>query len=224
MRQKNTADVCLWVETLSLRDTQKVVDAIKKYSVDGARLCRMTSKDELSKFGIDSASATMIFNNIRQLHLAQRQRFASIGRPVYTPAVRSPLPDSIDTLLGDGPFVPPEEAIAAAAAALLQLPQDPQLPALRSIAESVCGREEAGAAGITTSDALAIALFIQENACTKLNRAIAEHDRETLRSLRGFVLHLVAALRKLPSYAGSPVLYKAVRRGAKAADGVQLAI
>lgn len=221
--------MCLWVETLGLRDTQKVTEAIKKYSIDGARLCRMSCKDELSKFGIDNAAATMIFNNVRQLLLAQRQRFASIGRPMYTPAVAHPLSDSIDTLLGDGPFVPPEEAITAAAEALLQHPQDAsspsagsvdaQLSALRGIAESVCGREEAGAAGITTADALSIALFIQESACTKLNRAITEKDRETLHALRGFVLHLVTALRKLPHYTGSPVLYKAVKRRAPAAGG-----
>lgn len=212
------------METLGLRDTQKAVDTIKKYSIDGARLIRIASKDELTKFGLDSAAASMIFNNVRQLMLAQRQRFASIGRPMHTPAVESPLPCSIDAQLGEGPFVPFNDALAAAATALLQPQQDSptleaQLTALRNIGESIGGREEAGAARVTADDALAIALFLQESACAELNRIITEHNTTKLHTIRGYVLHLITALRKLPRYKGSPVLYKAVRRqGQRAVD------
>lgn len=178
----------------------------------------MTSKDDLTQFFIDATSSTIIYNNVRQLQLAQQQRFASISRPMYTPAIESPLKLSIDTQLGEGPFVPPEEAITTASAILLQqqytssLKIDAQMSVLRGIAESVCGREEAEAVGITMADALSIVLFLQENVCTKLNRAICENNRITLHTVRGFVLHLVNALRKLPRYKGSPVLYKAVKR------------
>lgn len=194
-----------------------MTELIKKYSIDGSRLFRISTKDELTKFGIDNSAASMIFNNVRQLRLAQQQRFSSIGRPMYTPAAESPISQSIDTLLGEGPFVPFEEAITAASTALQdnEHPSDAQMTALRSIAESVCGREEAGTVGITIADALSIAFFLQENVCTKLNCAIAERNSELLHSLRGFVLHLVTALRKLPMYKESPVLYKAVKRSSR---------
>lgn len=192
--------------------------------VDGAALCRVKSAEDLTKLcGIPSEDARIIFDSVRDLSegiggkIVLNEKFTLFDYSIDSKS-ESDFVNAFNKTQPDF-YEPLEESLESAGFVNIK-------SMLKYSREMAAYLEKEGTLkkyGMTTADAIALMIYtydngtehLEENPFRIVNKAFGERNNEKLMDMRGYILRLISALRKLPGYSEGTTLYRSVTKVGK---------
>ena len=203
-----------------MKNAEKVKESIVNYALDGAKLCELKSVEELIKcYGIPNEDAQVIFEFIQDLSsggsglmkldrkLTHFDYTASGSDSSFANACEKAPPDFYETL---------EESLESAGFVNIKA----MIKYSREMAVYLEKEGTLAKCGVTSADAVALMIYTYDNGAEHLesnpfrivNKALGERNTQKLINMRGYILRLVSALRKLPPYDKAKTLYRSVTK------------
>ena len=205
-------DTCIWGEAISLG--KETVGLLREHDVTGRKLIESKDLGEaLRTLDIFGGDATKIADAVKLLNYENLKKLGlSISGEAFTvPKLgMSPL-SSLLTAFPSDYCKTLEEALKEASFVCVK-------DMLEDAKKKWESSEEVRKSGLTEEEAAAIFVYTydfgkdnwEKNPFRVVNKVLAERNTHVLQRLCGYILHLLSALRKLPRWRGSSVLYRVV--------------
>lgn len=210
-----------WVKQLGIRNKKDVIEKMKKHEVDGRKLCTLKSAGDLAKlWEISIEDAQIIFKSIESLRSGTNTSSGRLDEivqddcckededvsPVISAYERTP-PDFYETF---------EESLKSANFKNVQA----MMKYSREIATYLDKQGVLGRLGMTKADGMALAVYTYDNGVDDfesnpyriVNKILRDGNQDEGIKLKGYILRLISALRKIPPYSEKKkkTLYRAV--------------
>lgn len=220
MKCFNLEKTTKWIRQLGVKSTSITIEKISEHKVDGSILCCLKSSEDLvTKYGVPSEDAKIIFGSVESLkNYNINNKEKTHKRNCYYSEDNST--DSKSGVIDAYEKIPPdfyetlEESLKTAEFKNVNL----MMKLSKEIAKYLNKNGTLEKYGMTMADAMAITLYTYDNGADEfesnpyriINKVLSERNIISAQKLRGYILRLLSALRKLPSYGETKKLYRAV--------------
>ena len=211
----DSEDTCIWAQALGV--SKKSLDSLKKHEVTGKKLVEMQDLVAFNKvLDIAEGDAIKVSDAVRYLNYENMKR---LGMAVSSEAFTMPRQkvSPLNSLLA---CIPPDYyvTLAEALAGAKFVKANEMLEDAKKKWEAAGKGSALKRSGLTEEEAAAVFVYTydfgkeswEKNPFRVVNKTLAERNTNALPRLCGYILHLLSALRKLPRWKESAVVYRGV--------------